>query len=52
MTETSLLLCYTALLLYTQLRCKSTFLNKSKLTNRKCYMVNLLSGSLNEGQLN
>ena len=43
---------YTALLLYTQLCCKSTFLSKSKSTNRECSMVNLLSGSLNEGQLN
>ena len=47
-----LLLCYTALLLCTQLCCKSTFLSKSKLANHKCRMVNLFSGSLNEGQLN
>ena len=47
-----LLLRYTALLLYTQLCCKSTFLSKSKLANRECCKVNLLSGSLNEGQLN
>ena len=42
----------TALLLYTQLCCTSTFLSKSKSTNRECCMVNLLSGSLKEGQLN
>ena len=47
-----LLLRYTALLLYTQLCCKSTFLSKRKLTYRECCMVNLLSWSLNEGQLN
>ena len=47
-----LLLRYTALLLYTQLCCKSTFLSKSKLTYRECCMVNVLTGSLNEGQLN
>ena len=47
-----LLLRYTALLLYTQLFCKSTFLSKNKLINRECCMVNLPSWSLNEGQLN
>ena len=47
-----LLLRYTALLLYTQLCCKSTFLSKRKLTYRECCIVNLLSWSLNEGQLN
>ena len=47
-----LLLRYTALLLYTQLCCKSTFLSKSKLTYRECCMVNVLTGSLNEGKLN
>ena len=34
---------YTALLLYTELCCKSTFLSKRKLTNGECCMVNLLS---------
>ena len=38
-----LLLRHTALLLYTQLCYESTFLSKSKLTNRECCMVNLLS---------
>ena len=53
MTEKSgLLLRYTALLLSTQLCCKSTLLSKSKLANRECCMVNLFCGSLNEGQLN
>ena len=47
-----LLLRYTALLSSTQLCCKSTFINESKLTYRGCCMVNLLSWSLNEGQLN
>ena len=47
-----LLLRYTALLLYTQLCCKSTLLSKSKLANRECCKLNLLSESLNEGQLN
>ena len=47
-----LLLRYTALLLYTQLCCKSTFLRKSKLTYRECCMVNQLSWSLKEEQLN
>ena len=46
-----LLLRYTALQLHTQLRCKSTFLSKGKLTDRECCMVNLLSWSINEGQL-
>ena len=32
--------------------CRSTFLSKSKSANRECCMVNLFSGSLNEGQLN
>ena len=43
---------YTALLLYTQLCCKSTFLSKSKIANRECCMANLLFRSLNEEQLN
>ena len=43
---------YTTLLLYTQLCFKSTFQGKSKLTNRECCMVNLLSWSLNGGQFN
>ena len=47
-----LLLRYTALLSSTQLSCKSTFISESKLTYRGCCMVNLLSWSLNEGQLN
>ena len=34
---------YTALLLYTELCCKSTFLSKRKLTNGECCMVNLPS---------
>ena len=41
--EKGLLLRYTALLLYTQLCCKFTFLSKRKLTYRECCMVNLLS---------
>ena len=47
-----LLLRYTTLLLYTQLCCKSTFLSRRKLSYRECCMLNLLSWSLNEGQLN
>ena len=43
MTKKGLLLRYTALVLYTQLSRKSTFPSKSKLTNRECCMVNLLS---------
>ena len=46
------LLRYTALLLYTQLCRKSTFLGRGRFTNRECCMVNLRSWSLNEGQLN
>ena len=52
MTEKRPLVVFTALLLYTQLCCKSSFLSKSKLANRECSMVNLFSGSLDEGQLN
>ena len=47
-----LLLRYTTLLSYTQLCCKSTFLSKRKFTNGECCMVNLVSWSLNEGQMN
>ena len=47
-----LLLRYTALLSCTQLCCKSILLGKRKFTYSECCMVNLLSWSLNEGQMN
>ena len=36
----------------TQLCCKSTFQSNGKLTDRECCMVNILSCSMNEWQLN
>ena len=49
--ERSIVVLHT-LQLYTQLRCKSTFPSKGKLTDRECCIVNLLCSSINEGQLN